>query len=164
MTYLKIQLLSVELVKEYKNEITQMYYLNVSSNAFFEHFTYSEADEKIDSLISYLTNQSAIVFGAFDNKKLCGFIWAYVHWFREEQRIYVSEIRVKEVYRRQGIGTELLKAVEKKAQDMGLEAVYLHAEANNPDAVRLYERIGYKPERIQMRKPLKLQRESFVLV
>jgi ribosomal protein S18 acetylase RimI-like enzyme len=37
---------------------------------------------------------------------------------------------------------------------LNLPALYLHAEATNPDAIRLYESIGYKTERIQLRKEI----------
>ena len=33
--------------------------------------------------------------------------------------------------------------------------MYLHAEANNIDVRRLYEKCGYKEERIQLRKEIK---------
>ena len=37
---------------------------------------------------------------------------------------------------------------------MGVPALYIHAEADNAGAIRLYEREGYRMERVQLRKPL----------
>ena len=105
-------------------------------------------------LIGHLADNTAIVYGAFDGEQILGFIWAYVHQFREENRMYVSEIRVKEEYRKHGIGNQMLRMVEDKAREMGLGAVYLHAEANNPEALRFYKAVGYCEERIQMRKEI----------
>lgn len=151
---MKIEPITAEMAGEYREQIAQLYFENVRYNAFHSHYTYDEAYEKIGSLIDYLRDDTAIVYGAFEDGKLIAFIWAYVHQFREENRMYVSEIRVKEEYRRRGIGRELLRLVEDKAKEMGLGAVYLHAEANNPASVRFYKTTGYCEERIQMRKSL----------
>ncbi len=151
---MRIVPITAEMAEKYRGEIAQLYFENVSSNAFHEHFTYTEAYEKMDDLISHLKDNTAIVYGAFENDDLTAFIWAYVHQFREENRMYVSEIRVKEEYRKHGIGKEMLGLVEDKAKELGLSAIYLHAEAGNKDARRLYEECGYIEERIQMRKPL----------
>ena len=66
--------------------------------------------------------------------------------------MYVSEIRVREGWRKRGIGTELLSLVELRVREVGLGALYLHVEANNPGAVRLYELLGYELERFELRK------------
>jgi len=151
---MKIEPISAEIAEEYREQIAQLYYKNVSSNAFYEHFTFKEAFGKMDNLISYLRDDTAIVYGAFEGDELIAFIWAYVHQFREENRMYVSEIRVKEEYRKRGIGGQMLRLVEERAKALGLGAVYLHAEANNPRSVEFYKAKGYCEERIQMRKEI----------
>jgi ribosomal protein S18 acetylase RimI-like enzyme len=151
---MKIEPLTAEMAERYREQIAQFYFENVRSNAFHSHYTYTDAYEKMNDLIDHLRNNTATVFGAFENDELIAFIWAYVHQFREENRMYVSEIRVKEKYRKHGIGKELLGLVEDKAKEMGLGATYLHAEANNPEAVGFYKAAGYCEERIQMRKQI----------
>jgi ribosomal protein S18 acetylase RimI-like enzyme len=149
---MRIETLTIEKAEEYHNEIAQLYFDNVRSNAFHEHYILNEAYEKIGSLIDHLRDDTAIVYGAFHNTELVGFIWAYVHQFREEPRMYVSEIRVKEEYRKRGIGSQLLRLIEDRAKEKGLPAIYLHVEARNREVRRLYEACGYVEERIQMRK------------
>ena len=149
---MKLEPITAEVAEKYRKEIARLYFENVRSNAFHEHYTYDEAYQKMDDLIGHLADNTAVVYGAFDDEELVAFIWAYVHPFREETRMYVSEIRVKEEYRKQGIGSQLLKQVENKAKELGLGAIYLHAEANHPEAVRFYKATGYCEERIQMRK------------
>lgn len=151
---MRIEALTAERAKEYRKEIAQFYFENVRSNAFHEHYTFNEAYEKIGSLIDHLTDNTAIVYGAFDGSEMVGFIWAYVHQFREERRMYVSEIRVKEEYRNRGIGSQLLRLVEDKAKELEISAMYLHAEAGNKEVRKLYEACGYVEERIQLRKSL----------
>ncbi len=149
---MRIEALTTEKAEEYRKELAQFYFDNVRSNSFHEHYTFDEAYEKIGSLIDHLRDNTAIAYGAYHNTELIGFIWAYVHQFREELRMYVSEIRVKEECRNRGIGSQLLRLVEDKAKEKGLSAVYLHAEARNREVRRLYEACGYEEERIQMRK------------
>ena len=151
---MRIEALTAEKAEEYRKEIAEFYFDNVSSCSCMGHYTYNEAYEKMEDLIIHLRDNTATVYGAFDSEEMVGFIWAYVHRFREERRMYVNEIRVKEEYRNMSIGSELLKSVEEKAKEQGIGALYLHAEASNSDAVQFYRKCGYHVERIQLRKEI----------
>lgn len=151
---MRIKPITVEMAERDREQIAQYYFENIRSCTFMDHFTSEDAHKKIRDFIEHLKDHTAISYGAFEEDRLCGFIWAYPHQFREEKRMYVNEIRVKEEYRNQGIGKELLRLVEDKAKDLGLGAVYLHAEAGNKDVRRLYEACGYMKERIQLRKAI----------
>lgn len=152
---MRIEPLTAEAAEYYKKELADFYHKNVCSAAYYAHYTIEEAYDKISKLIDHLRSHTALVYGAFDGKEIVGFIWAYVHQFREENRMYVSEIRVREDYRCRGIGTKLLESVEAKTKEMKIGATYLHAEAGNTTARRLYEALGYREERIQLRKEIK---------
>lgn len=58
-------------------------------------------------------------------------------------RCYASNIAVEERYRRQGIGRRLLQQCERVATLWGEESIWLHADANNLAALKLYESQGY---------------------
>lgn len=139
---------------KHKQELSFLYFNNVKTCSYTTTFTYSDAERKIDELIEYISSNSAIVFGCEDRGILVGFIWAYSVVFRKENRMYVSVIQIDDAYRGRGLGTKLLKAVENEARFLGLPALYIHAEANNLGAIRLYEREGYVLERVQLRKPI----------
>jgi ribosomal protein S18 acetylase RimI-like enzyme len=117
-------------------------------------FSFEDAVAKIEEMIDHLTNGTAMVYGTFDQKDLIGFVWAYEHPFREETRIYISEIHVDERYRGRGIGKQLLTAVESMARSRGYKALYIHAEGDKDDVIRLYQQEGYVIERVQLRKGL----------
>ncbi len=53
---------------------------------------------------------------------------------------------VGQAYRRLGIGTALLAAVEDRARSHGLSTVHLEVAVDNTNAIRLYERLGYERE------------------
>ena len=105
-------------------------------------------------MISHIADGSAIVYGSIGDGELLGYIWAYRISFRDEDRVYVSEVHVSEKCRGQGTGHQLLAAVEEEARKMKVPALYIHTEADNSGAIKLYEREGYRMERVQMRKPL----------
>ena len=146
---MRIEPLTPNLVLKYKKEITQFYYDNMQTCSCLEHFTFEEAGYKIEGLADYLKNKTCVAYGLFREEEICGYIWAYPHHFREENRMYVNEIRIKDGYRNKGYGKSLLQLVE-----MGIGALYIHAEADNPEAIRLYESAGYIAERVQLRKEL----------
>lgn len=139
---------------KYKERLANFYYSNIKSCSFFNSFSYEDAEQKIEGMIEYVSSGSAIVFGMFDNENLIGYVWAYEHPYREETRVYVNEIHVDDAYRNRGIGKQLLHEVENMAKERGYGALYIHAEGNNIDAIRLYQNEGYEVERIQLRKQL----------
>ncbi len=51
-------------------------------------------------------------------------------------------LEVGEAFRRRGIGTALIRAIEDQARQQGLGSVHLEVAIENRDAIRLYERLG----------------------
>lgn len=147
-------LLNSELCLKNKERLASFYYSNIRSCAYMDSFSFKDAELKIESLIGHVSDGSAMVFGVFDNEELIGYVWAYRHQFREEERIYVNEIHVAEPYRGKGVGKQLLSAVESMAKERGFGATYLHAEGNNEGAICFYRNQGYEIERVQVRKGL----------
>ena len=151
---MRIDELNADIVQQYRNEIAWFYYGNMQTCSCLEHYTFEQAYEKIGDLISHLTANTCIAYGAFEEGEIIGYIWAYPHQFREEYRMYINECTVKEEYRGRGIGEKLIRTVEERAAESGFHALYLHAEAGSLDAIRFYESIGYCKERIQFRKEI----------
>jgi ribosomal protein S18 acetylase RimI-like enzyme len=61
-----------------------------------------------------------------------------------ERRAYVFSFRIKPDYRSQGIGTYLMGFVQKDLRERGYKFITLNVAKENPDALRLYKRLGYK--------------------
>jgi hypothetical protein len=55
----------------------------------------------------------------------------------------LTEMAVKPAFRRQGIATSLLRAVDGMADKLGAAYLCLFCETTNRGAVRLYEEVGY---------------------
>jgi len=65
------------------------------------------------------------------------------------------QLTVFERFRRQGYGSAALKAVEEKAQKLGLGAVILEVFAHNEAARGLYRKAGYQERSLILGKPLR---------
>ena len=64
--------------------------------------------------------------------------------FQRKNSLRLFALDVGPEFRRNGIGTALINAVEAIAHDRGLDQVNLEVETNNKDAIRLYRRLGYR--------------------
>ncbi|MDP3386725.1 MAG: GNAT family N-acetyltransferase [Eubacteriales bacterium] len=150
----EIRQLDVETCRKYQETLWKFYYENLKDCAFTISYTIEEAKKKIAILIGYLEVDQAIVLGCFKEENLVAYLWSYVHFFREEKRIYISEIYVDSNWRNMGIARELLNKIERIAIESHINALYLHVEAQNIGALQLYQSEGYLTERIQLRKGL----------
>ena len=56
---------------------------------------------------------------------------------------FIDELFIKNQYRGKGIGTEVLKMLEKEAADLGVQAIHLEVEKHNEKGNRLYTKSGY---------------------
>ncbi|MCX6025946.1 MAG: GNAT family N-acetyltransferase [Chloroflexi bacterium] len=55
----------------------------------------------------------------------------------------IDTLSVAPAWRHRGLGTGLLAEAERQAREFGLRACSLSVDLTNPDAQRLYERLGY---------------------
>lgn len=72
----------------------------------------------------------------------------------KEPRVYISEFAVAREAEGRGVGRALIAAVEDWARERGAWAVTLEVFAGNSRARVLYERIGFEPMTLHLRKPL----------
>jgi ribosomal-protein-alanine N-acetyltransferase len=56
---------------------------------------------------------------------------------------YIQTLEVTPARRGQGIGSELLRRIESSAREAGAASIWLHVDAENASAIRLYEAHGY---------------------
>ncbi|GER51272.1 acyl-CoA N-acyltransferases superfamily protein [Striga asiatica] len=61
---------------------------------------------------------------------------------------YVSNVAVRENFRRKGIAKKLIAKAEAKAKSWGCRAIALHCDLNNPGATKLYTSQGFKCIRV----------------
>ena len=101
-----------------------------------------EIDDAVRLWHQYLAKRASIT--ALYKKKPIGAANLYVQDIEKLKHQSLFVILVDEKYRRQGIGTLLLKEVEKLAKNkFGIELLHLEVYDKNP-AIRLYKHLGFK--------------------
>jgi len=91
-----------------------------------------------------LRNPRSIFLKATIDNILVGFIAGLCH--RDECLLYT--LNVKKDFRRMGIGSILLEALEKKALELNMKKIVLQVEVTNSPAVNLYLKKGYSITRM----------------
>ena len=72
------------------------------------------------------------------------------HRFQRPGSLHLFALDVGAAFRGQGVGTALVRAVEAAAAGRALREVNLEVAVENEDAVKLYERLGYRRLREQV--------------
>jgi ribosomal protein S18 acetylase RimI-like enzyme len=91
-----------------------------------------------------IRQRDAATWIAEHDGQMAGF--GIVEWGEEtvETVAYVQTLEVLPEVRGQGVGEELLRRLEGSAQEAGALAIWLHVDAGNAAAIRVYERGGYR--------------------
>lgn len=91
--------LSADDCQRYRRQLEAFYYSNIRDCSFMTSFSAEDCSKKISSLINHVANDTAVVFGYLVDDNLEGYLWAYEHPFRDERRMYVSELFVDKHFR-----------------------------------------------------------------
>jgi ribosomal-protein-alanine N-acetyltransferase len=71
---------------------------------------------------------------------LAGYIVARI----AADELHINNVAVREIYRRQGIGLNLLDRILKEGRRRGVKAAFLELRAGNRAALSLYEKCGFR--------------------
>jgi ribosomal-protein-alanine N-acetyltransferase len=80
---------------------------------------------------------------ADNGERMCGF--AIVEWTRDKvgKVAYIQTLEVVAEQRGQGVGRELLRRIEDSASAAGALMIWLHVDAENAAAIRVYQANGF---------------------
>jgi ribosomal-protein-alanine N-acetyltransferase len=90
-------------------------------------------------ILHHMRCQDSVVLAARTPEQLMGF--AIMHFLWEEAHLLL--LAVEPAYRRQGVGLQLVRWLEKSARTAGIETIYLEVRANNPAAQAFYRALDY---------------------
>ena len=101
-----------------------------------------------DHLEKLLTDNKFIALVAYVDGEMAGAIAAYelVKFEAERSEIYIYDLAVIERYRRQGVATALIAAVQEIGRDKGAWVVFVQADPPDEPAVALYDKLGTREE------------------
>jgi ribosomal protein S18 acetylase RimI-like enzyme len=106
---------------------------------------YEELLAKPDTLLVIaLVNDAPVGYGLAHVLPV-GETWIPDTWVTGSRIGEIESLSVLPQYRGSGLGSELLRRLEEHLTAQGVEDLILGALAGNHDAIRLYERRGYRP-------------------
>jgi len=94
------------------------------------------------NIIKNMNTSDAIFLIDIEDNEIVGYISAYI--FNILNEIQINGLYVKENYRRQKIGTNLLNAVLKIASDKNIDRIKLYTYSQNESLIKFYENFGFE--------------------
>ncbi|GHO85848.1 GNAT family N-acetyltransferase [Dictyobacter formicarum] len=91
-----------------------------------------------------------------DQQRKVGMLWFAVEERAGRRSAFVYDIRIEEIYRHQGYGSQAFREMEKNVRELGLNRIGLHVFGHNHAALEMYKKLGYVATNIVMAKELDL--------
>ena len=107
----------------------------------------------LKSLLFYF--RIGIIYVAIVKKKIVGVLVFKKEQFWEGKVIIIEDLAVKEEFKGQGIGKNLMKELEFYAKNKGVKSIYFNSHKKSP-SLKFYEKLDYRimKNTIPMRKKL----------
>lgn len=86
------------------------------------------------------------------SKENVGILWVNVK--NEDHRAFIFDIEMKKEYQGRGYGKATLCELDRLMKTMGVKQIGLNVFADNPNALRLYEKSGYVVTNMNMVKEI----------
>jgi aminoglycoside 3-N-acetyltransferase I len=158
MTRFRTPRAPVRIVRIGPDDLAMMHaLLDVFGEAFGEEDTYGGARPGPEYLRRLLASDTFIALAALKGDGVVGGLAAYVMRKFEQERseIYVYDLAVAEPHRRQGIATALLRETARIAPEFGAWVVMIQADADDDQAIAVYERIGVREQAVHFDIPVR---------
>lgn len=106
-------------------------------------------NEERQFIAGYCEPASSVLLVAESEDRVVGIAGLEGRTLPQERHVGSVGLSVDRDHRGSGIGTELLQALFEWGPAHGVTRIEIEAFANNPDAIRLYERVGFTREGIR---------------
>lgn len=105
-----------------------------------EELSFPEETAFPPGMFNYLIRYSVTLVACEPLEKVMGFIIGYANG--SDGAVYTLDVHP--LFRRRGLGSKLVMALEEKLIRLGAKAVHLEAALENPGSVELYRKVGYQ--------------------
>jgi Acetyltransferases len=113
-----------------------------------------------DQLAQIIADDSRPIYAAFDGERLVGYAFCVLkhetdsNILTDIKTLYIDDLCVDETERGKHIGRAVYGYVLERAKEMGCYNVTLNVWTCNEGAMRFYEKMGLKPQKIGLEKIL----------
>ena len=148
--------LSMEIIKASSSDAAKI--LAISRKTFYESFNHMNTPENMDAymnkaftiekILSELFNPFSEFYMAVKDDEVIGYLKVNKcpaqSDIRDDHSLEIERIYIDRNYQGMGLGTKLLEKAKERARELGLEYVWLGVWEKNTDAIRLYQRLGFR--------------------
>lgn len=122
--------------------------LDLFATEFDDPHSYSANRPSREYLETLLARDSFIVLAALVDERAVGALAAYVLDKFEQQRseVYIYDLAVSESWRRKGIATGLIEALQEIARRRGAYVIFVQADYGDEPAIALYTKLGIRED------------------
>lgn len=145
--------LNINDINTYKIELIELMRITLLEN-IIQKFPEELPETYVEKIPEYIKDDSAVIIGAFDGRKLVGFIWGYVTHIFEEVRLHSYMGAVNPHYRGYHIAKRLMEQQFEEARRRGIFIVEAMVTKENQAAYNWHLKTGFQEERVKMRKVL----------
>lgn len=142
----KISLLCEELLREHREDLIQCMEDSLKVNDSDGNL---RGDDVYQKMMGYYQMGKASIIGAFEDKRLIG----YAQFFKKENgRVHLNELAVREDCQGKGVGTLLLREIVNFAKEWKITMVELFCNEGNAVAQKFYQKHKFFTEKRMMIK------------
>ncbi|MDO3636985.1 GNAT family N-acetyltransferase [Mycolicibacterium arseniciresistens] len=113
---------------------------------------YAELLAKPDTVLLLASVAGELVGYGLAHVMAVGDTWVADTWRTGGRIGEIESLSVLPAYRGTGLGSQLLEALERRLHEQGVKDIVLGVLSGNTDAIRLYERRGYRPTWLYLSK------------
>lgn len=116
--------------------------------AFEDMDTYTAQRPDADYLRGLLADDGVFALVAIEGDAVIGGLVAYTLRKFEQRRseVYIYDLAVSAAYRRRGIATALIRALQRLAAERGAWVIFVQADHGDDPAIALYTKLGTREE------------------
>ena len=146
------KIIDQKIANSYSDDLKKMLNDVLVINGFNK--TREQINTLFDDMLKFIEDGSAYIIGAFDDKKIAGFIWVYKRNVDEKIKLHINYFIVNEEYRRLGIGKKLIDEVLAYAKKNNIHNIELMVSSSNASAISFYQNNGFTEERVMLCKEI----------
>lgn len=137
-----IRVTDAQAVIEYMKEVnTETKNLTMNPDEFT-----TTLEQEQQYITRMLESENSFSYTVWYKGKLIGLCGIYGSKFRRLKHKVNLGISILQQYNNLGLGTQLMKLLGEKAKELGVTKMELEVRADNPNAIKVYERTGFVVE------------------
>ena len=144
------------------NQVADIWVQTIEWHAEFDKEFQLDPDGRrnfIFVLNTALSDSSQVVYVALQANSVVGFVYGYIKkqigFFQRQVVAHISDIAIKEEFRKKGIGKALMQRFEEDfAKKNKADSLSLYVHISNNEGMSFYKKLGYYEKLVSMRKKI----------